>query len=67
VPVSILHGVTDRAVPLEMHAALPGSTLRTFPGGHLFFLFRRRHQFVAAVLADTATTDSPGSRTDHPA
>lgn len=59
VPVSILHGVADRSAPLEiareMHAAMPGSTLRTFPGGHLFFLFRQRHQFVAAVLADATT------------
>lgn len=62
VPVSILHGEDDRTMPLqiarEMHEAIPGSTLRIFPGGHLFLLFRQRHQFVEAVLADaTATTD----------
>jgi len=48
-----MHGKRDRSAPLalaeEMHAAIPGSTLRVFRGGHLFFLLRDRRRFLEAV------------------
>jgi pimeloyl-ACP methyl ester carboxylesterase len=53
VPTLILHGRRDRTAPLyvaeEMHQAIPGSEMLTFPGGHLFFLLRGRRHFVEGV------------------
>lgn len=50
----ILHGRKDRTAPyeqaLEMVQRIPNATLRTFRGGHLFFLMRERDLFVQAVL-----------------
>ncbi len=53
VPTPILHGRKDALAPYravrDMHERIEGSKVRTFPGGHLFFLLRAR-QFVDAVL-----------------
>jgi len=52
-PTLVMHGKRDRSAPLalaeEMHAAIAGSTLRVFRGGHLFFLVRDRQGFLEAV------------------
>jgi pimeloyl-ACP methyl ester carboxylesterase len=52
-PTLILHGRRDRTVPYaqaeELHASITGSKLLTFDGGHIFFLFRERERFLAAV------------------
>ena len=52
VPTLILHGKRDHTAPYqlaeEMHNKIPGSSLLTFEGGHLF-LFTRPKQFVEAV------------------
>jgi pimeloyl-ACP methyl ester carboxylesterase len=49
----IAHGQSDKIAPIEladeMHAGIKGSVLRKFNGGHLFFLFRSRQQFVEVV------------------
>jgi len=49
VPTLILHGQRDRLTPLwlaeEVHRGIQGSQMLTFPGGHVFFVFRPR-QFV---------------------
>lgn len=62
VPTLILHGRSDASAPLrlaeEMHAGIHGSRMVTFPGGHIFFLFRPR-PFLAAIQDFLATqTDS---------
>jgi pimeloyl-ACP methyl ester carboxylesterase len=53
VPTLILHGTADRSMPLalahELHEGIPGSVLRTFPGGHIFLLTGGREAFLAAV------------------
>ncbi|MGH7758794.1 MAG: alpha/beta fold hydrolase [Candidatus Dormibacteria bacterium] len=52
-PTLILHGRSDRSVPLrlaqEMQAAIPGSRMVLFRGGHLFFLLREPARFLASV------------------
>lgn len=54
-PTLILHGQGDKITPYalaeELHRGIPGSTLRPFKGGHLFFLFRQRQEFLEAVEA----------------
>ncbi len=54
-PTLILHGQDDRTVPLalaeELHAGIPASRMRVFPGGHIFFLGRQRRLFLDAVVA----------------
>jgi pimeloyl-ACP methyl ester carboxylesterase len=49
----ILHGTDDQSMPLalahELHEGIPGSVLRTFPGGHIFLLTTGREEFLAAV------------------
>jgi pimeloyl-ACP methyl ester carboxylesterase len=49
-PALILHGRRDRTVPVElaerMHAGIPGSQIGLFSGGHMFFLFGERQQFL---------------------
>lgn len=53
VPTLILNGRRDAVVPFRqaeaMHAAIPGSRLVAFDGGHVFFRFRERPQFLEAV------------------
>ena len=53
VPTMILHGKRDRttlyALAEEMHAGIQGSCLLPFKGGHIFFLFGERQQFLDAV------------------
>jgi pimeloyl-ACP methyl ester carboxylesterase len=53
IPTLILHGTRDRSMPLaladELQEGIPGSVLRTFPGGHIFLLTGGREQFLAAV------------------
>lgn len=55
VPTLILHGKKDKSAPYllaeELHTGIPGSKMLTFAGGHLFFLFRERQQFLDAVTA----------------
>lgn len=50
----ILHGRSDRLAPYkwaeEMHAAIEGSEMITFKGGHMF-LFLRQREFLDAVEA----------------
>ncbi len=52
-PTLILHGKQDKLAPYqlaqEMHAGITGSNMLTFPGGHLFFIFRSK-QFLEAVV-----------------
>jgi 3-oxoadipate enol-lactonase len=53
VPTLILQGSRDRIAPLmlaeEMHARIRGSVLRTFPGGHLFYMSKSRPAFIQTV------------------
>lgn len=58
-PTLITHGVRDKSAPLElaeeMYTGIEGSDIKTFNGGHLFFLFRERKDYVRTVntfLAD---------------
>jgi hypothetical protein len=50
VPALILHGRRDRSMPVElaerMHAGISGSRVEFFRGGHMFFLFAERQQFL---------------------
>ena len=52
-PTIILHGKGDRTAPYalaeEMHAGIQGSRLLPFQGGHIFFLFGERQQFLDAT------------------
>ena len=49
-PTLILHGRRDRSVPVElaerMRAGIPGARIELFRGGHMFFLFAERQQFL---------------------
>ena len=52
-PTLILHGKKDKLAPYslaeEMHNLIPGSTMITFDGGHIFLFFKQQ-EFVDAVL-----------------
>jgi pimeloyl-ACP methyl ester carboxylesterase len=52
-PTIILHGRGDKTAPYplaeELHGGIAGSKLVTFPGGHIFFVFRERQHFLAEV------------------
>jgi pimeloyl-ACP methyl ester carboxylesterase len=52
-PALILHGRRDKSMPLElaerMHAGIPGSQIEVFRGGHVFFLFSERQQFLDRI------------------
>ena len=52
-PTLICHGERDGVMPLSFavktHEGIKGSELKTFTGGHLFFLFRSRQQFLDTV------------------
>ena len=52
-PTVILHGKKDSIVPYpvaqELHAAIQGSKLITFEGGHLFSLMKERQPFLDAI------------------
>jgi valacyclovir hydrolase len=54
-PTLILHGDADEVVPVahahELHAAIRGSALRIFPGGH-HALHRDRHDELLVALLD---------------
>jgi pimeloyl-ACP methyl ester carboxylesterase len=54
-PTMILHGRRDRTTPYQLaealNAGIQGSRLIAFAGGHLFFMFRERQQFLEAVVA----------------
>ena len=49
-PTLILHGRRDKSMPVDlaerMHAGIPGSQIEIFRGGHMFFLFSERQQFL---------------------
>ena len=49
-PTLILHGQRDRSMPVDlaerMHAGIAGSRMELFRGGHMFFLFTERQQFL---------------------
>ncbi|MFI9274472.1 alpha/beta fold hydrolase [Kitasatospora sp. NPDC052896] len=52
-PTLILHGRRDRSIPVglaeRLHQGVPGSRLRLFPGGHLFFLLGQRERALDEV------------------
>ena len=52
-PTLILHGRRDKSMPVDlakrMHAGIPGSQIEIFRGGHMFFLFSERQQFLNQV------------------
>lgn len=52
-PTLIAHGRRDMSIPLElaerMHAAIAGSQLEVFRGGHMFFLFAERQRLLDRV------------------
>lgn len=52
-PTLILHGKKDKTTPYllaeETHSLIPGSTMITFNGGHLFLFFQQQ-AFVDAIL-----------------
>jgi len=52
-PTLILHGRRDRTIPLvmaeELRAAIAGSRLEVFRGGHLFSFLGERRAFLARV------------------
>jgi pimeloyl-ACP methyl ester carboxylesterase len=52
-PTLIAQGKNDKIAPIElaneMHQSIKGSRIKTFNGGHLFFLIRSRQQFSVAV------------------
>jgi 3-oxoadipate enol-lactonase len=49
-PTLIVHGRRDRSMPVDlaerMHAGIPGARMGLFRGGHMFFLFAERQQFL---------------------
>ena len=49
----VLHGARDRTAPLqqaeEISKRIPNATLRTFRGGHLFFMMGERRESIDAV------------------
>ncbi len=53
VPTVIMHGKKDKIVPYkraeQTHAAIRGSHMLTFNGGHMFFFMRERQRFLDAV------------------
>ena len=53
VPTLILHGQKDKIAPYylaeEMRAGIAGSKIMPFHGGHMFFLWRERQQFLEAA------------------
>jgi 3-oxoadipate enol-lactonase len=59
IPTLIMHGKKDKSVPYalaeEMHAAIQGSQMLTFAGGHLFFFMRERQQFLDAIAEFVGT------------
>lgn len=52
-PTLIAHGKGDKTAPLllanELHEGITHSTLKTFKGGHLFFMLRERQRFIETV------------------
>jgi pimeloyl-ACP methyl ester carboxylesterase len=52
-PTAVMYGRRDRMVSAalteELHRGIAGSRVLPFPGGHLFFLWRDRGRFLAAV------------------
>jgi 3-oxoadipate enol-lactonase len=53
VPTTIMHGRKDRIAPFRqaraMRQAIPGSTMVSFHGGHMFFMARQRKWFLDSV------------------
>lgn len=60
VPTTIMHGRKDRIAPFRqaraMREAIPGSTMVSFHGGHLFFMTRQRKWFLDSVATALAQT-----------
>jgi 3-oxoadipate enol-lactonase len=52
-PALVLHGRQDRSMPLEaaerMRQGIAGSRMEVFEGGHMFFVFSRRNEFLDRV------------------
>ena len=50
-PTIVMHGRKDKTAPYElaedMTTKIPGATLTTFNGGHLFIFMRERERFIA--------------------
>lgn len=53
IPTLIMHGKADKTAPYmlaeELHNGIQGSQMRTFKGGHIFFLINERQQFLDAT------------------
>lgn len=74
-PTLIAHGRGDKSVPLElaerMQAAIAGSQLAVYPGGHMFFLFAQRQlvldrieRFLSADASARAVLSTAGRSGD---
>lgn len=53
-PVLIMHATGDHVAPLylaeELNNGIKGSVLRKYKGGHIFFLFKKRDQFLDDLI-----------------
>jgi pimeloyl-ACP methyl ester carboxylesterase len=54
-PTKVFHGRADRTAPYDLAVAMrdgiPGASMETFRGGHLFFLLAQRQRFAAELTA----------------
>ncbi len=67
-PAFILHGKRDRMAPYELaqelHGGIKGSKMKTFKGGHLFFLWERKEfaDEVTGFLTDSGSAGTMGEK-----
>lgn len=67
-PALILHGKRDKMAPHELaeelHGGIKGSKMKTFKGGHLFFLWERKEfaDEVTGFLTDSGSAGTIGEK-----